>query len=189
MSEYYKTSESVQEYINAAKGFSGKDIIEKLKEITASNSTLLELGSGPGTDWKILNEYFDVVGSDFSDEFLKHLKKEFPKGKFINVDASSLEVNMKFDVIYSNKVLHHLSNNQLMNSIKRQSELLNSKGIVCHTIWEGKGDEVFNDLFVNYHTKEELESLFSNNYEVLFLEGYKEFDEGDSLLLIARKKN
>ena len=52
--EYYKTKESFEEYIDLAKDVNGRQLIEKLVEILPPGSILLEIGSGPGTDWKIL---------------------------------------------------------------------------------------------------------------------------------------
>tara|TARA_R110002124_G_scaffold2112_2_gene13976 strand:- start:10244 stop:10480 length:237 start_codon:yes stop_codon:yes gene_type:complete len=71
--DYYKTKESVVEYIQLAKDVNGKELIEKLELVLPSQSSLLEIGSGPGTDWEILDKPYKVVGSDNSNEFLKHL--------------------------------------------------------------------------------------------------------------------
>jgi hypothetical protein len=51
---YYKTEESVEEYIKLAKDVSGGQLIRKLKDFLPPNSFLLEIGSGPGTDFQIL---------------------------------------------------------------------------------------------------------------------------------------
>ena len=74
--EYYKTKETAEEYIRLAKDVSGKQLIEKLQKNLVANSFLLEIGSGPGTDWRILNDSYQITGSDNSKEFLKHLIKE-----------------------------------------------------------------------------------------------------------------
>jgi hypothetical protein len=108
--------------------------------------------------------------------------------KVTSNDASTLEIEKKFGVIYSNKVLHHLTDEQLMNSSKRQFELLEKDGLICHSFWKGTGSEVFKGLFVNYHTKKELELVFQDDFEILVLESYEEFEENDSLLLIGKKK-
>ena len=50
--EYYKTKESVDEYIELAKDVNGKQLVENLKQLLPSNSVLLEIGSGLGTDWR-----------------------------------------------------------------------------------------------------------------------------------------
>lgn len=186
--EYYKTKESTEEYIRLARDVSGKQLIEKLKKSLTPNSVLLEIGSGPGTDWKILNELYNVIGSDNSVDFLKHLIKEIPNGQFLELDAITLKTDKKFDGIYSNKVMHHLTDKELMDSVKRQYELLNSNGIICHSFWKGEGSEIFKGLFVNYHNESELEKVFKNYFEIISIEFYNEFEEDDSILLIGKKK-
>ncbi|MDG1334144.1 MAG: class I SAM-dependent methyltransferase [Crocinitomicaceae bacterium] len=104
------------------------------------------------------------------------------------MDAVNLDVNQSFDGIYSNKVLHHLNDEDLKTSIQRQHEILDPSGVVCHSFWKGTGDEIFKGMFVNYHTQDEIRSLFESTFELLLLEEYAEFDESDSILLIARKK-
>ncbi|MEQ9403363.1 MAG: class I SAM-dependent methyltransferase [Cyclobacteriaceae bacterium] len=186
--DYYHTKESVQEYIQLAKNVNGKALIEQLKKVLAPRSDLLELGSGPGTDWEILSRSFHVTGSDHSSEFLDHLKTTHPTGEFFELDATTLTTEEQFDGIYSNKVLHHLSDNQLKDSVKRQHKILNPDGIICHSFWKGEGDEVFKGMFVNYHTQEDLHNLFDPYFEIISIHPYMEFEDGDSLLLIGRKK-
>lgn len=183
---YYKTKESVDEYIKLAEDVNGKDLINKFKDFLPDGSLLLEIGSGPGTDWEILNVNYDVVGSDNSSEFLSRLQARNPRGEFLNLDAITLDTERTFDGIYSNKVMHHLNDNELLDSIKRQAEVLNPGGVICHSFWKGKGSEIFKGLFVNYHTKSSLKKLFEAYFDILLLEEYKEFEDGDSLLLIAR---
>ena len=130
MGKYYNTKESVDEYIKLALDYDGKQIIIQLKKFLPAGSDLLEIGSGPGTGWKILSEFYKVFGSDFSQEFLKHLRATYPDGEFIELDATTLETDRTFDGIYSNKVLHHLEDEALEASIKRQFEVLNPGGIV-----------------------------------------------------------
>ena len=185
---YYKTKESVEEYIKLAKDVDGRQLIEKLNNYLPSNSLLLEIGSGPGTDFQILKKNYRVVGSDYSTEFLSRLISSNAKDEFLNLDAVTLSTDKKFDGIYSNKVLQHLTDEELRESILRQVELLNSNGIICHSFWKGEGDEVFKELLVNYQTDKSLRILFENYFEILLLEEYNEFEDGDSLLLIGKKK-
>ena len=186
--DYYKTKESVEEYINLAKDVSGARLIEELSQFLPQHSTLLEIGSGPGTDWRLLKGVYDVVGSDNSREFLDHLRSNNEEGEFLELDAVTLDIDLKFDGIYSNKVLHHLKDDELINSIKRQHEIINTNGIVCHSFWKGEGSEIFKGLFVNYHDENGLIEMFSEYFEVLLLVSYPEFEDDDSLLLIGRKK-
>jgi len=186
--KYYKSKESVQEYIELAKDADGRQLIEELKKVLPSNSVVLEIGSGPGTDWKILKESYEVIGSDNSTEFLNYLISNNPKGEFLELDARTLIIDKKFDGIYSNKVMHHLKDNELKDSAKRQYEILRSKGIMCHSFWKGEGSEIFKGLFVNYHSETTLRKIYQKYFEILSIESYKEFDNDDSLLLIGEKK-
>ena len=184
---YYHTQESVDEYIRLARDVNGDGIISKLKNYLPDNSTLLELGSGPGTDWQILDQSYQVTGSDLSLVFLDHLRKSFPKGTFLHIDAVSLETHASFQGIYSNKVLHHLTDDQLKSSIQRQCDILNPGGIICHSFWKGEGSETFNGMFVNNHLEEGLRAHFGMHFDILALESYAEFKADDSLLLIGKK--
>lgn len=185
---YYHTPESVLEYIQAAKGFDGKRNIETLKDVLPTDSTLLELGSGPGSDFEILNKRYSVTGSDYSNAFILHLKNKYPNEQFLQLNAATLESNQQFDGIYSNKVLHHLTNDEIADSIERQHEILNTNGIICHSFWMGEGSEIFKGMFVNYHNESELRTYFSRKFEILLLQVYAEFEENDSILLLARKR-
>ena len=187
-SDYYKTKKSVNEYIKLAKDVNGAELIQQLEKFLPSNSTLLEIGSGPGTDWNILKDKFKIIGSDYSPEFLKHLISNNPTGNFITLDATTLNTNEKFKGIYSNKVLHHLTDNEFTASIKRQLDILDEGGIICHSFWKGEGSEIFNSLFVNYHSKEGLKTFLEPYFEILFLEYYNEFETDDSILFIGKKK-
>ena len=186
--DYYKTSESVAEYIQLAKEVNGGALIEKLKTYLLPGSKLLEIGSGPGTDWYMLSKVYEVVGSDNSSAFLAHLNKTHPAGKFLLLDAITLETSDHFDGLYANKVLHHLKDDELTAAIQRQHAMLKSGGIICHSFWKGEGDEVFKGLFVNYHTAETLRRYFEAHFEILLLEPYAEFEADDSLLLIGKRK-
>lgn len=185
--EYYNSKESVQEYIKMADGFDGLQLIEKLKGYLPEGSSLLEIGSGPGTDWRILNDYFEVVGSDNSPEFLRHLKVTNPNAEFLQLNATTLSTSQKFDGIYSNKVLHHLNDKELEASIERQHQILNTGGFICHSFWKGEGSEIFKGMFVNYHTARGIEDIFKNLFEILLIEDYTEFDKDDSILLIGKR--
>lgn len=186
--DYYKTKDSVEEYIRLAKDVNGGELIKKLKAFFPSHSTVLEIGTGPGSDWNILNEDYEVTGSDNSKEFLNHLNSSHPLGTFLELDAVTLNVDEKYDGLYSNKVLHHLKDHELKESIKRQHDILNPNGIICHSFWKGEGSEVFKGLFVNYHTEQALRDFFDPYFEMIMIEHYAEFEESDSLLLIGKKK-
>lgn len=186
--DYYKKKESVDEYIKMAEGINGSNIIDKLGDYLHDNADLLELGSGPGSDWEILSKKYKVVGSDFSLEFLKRLEHKYPNNCFLEVDAETIETDLKFNAVYSNKVLIHLDDESLRKSIVNQANVLLSNGIVCHSFWKGDGSEIYKEMLVNYQNKESLEGLFGDLFEVLLIEEYNEFEDNDSVMIIARLK-
>ena len=104
MGRYYHTKESAEEYIRMARGHDGKEIIVLLKEFLPAHSSLLEIGSGPGTDWALLKAIYKVIGSDNSQEFLKHLMATYPEGEFLLLDASTLDTSLKLGSVVLGKV-------------------------------------------------------------------------------------
>lgn len=189
MSEaYYHTEESVNEYIELAKEVNSQPLINRLTAFLSTGASVLELGSGPGTDWNLLSKHYAVTGSDYSTVFLEHLQEQFPSGTFLELDAANLQTDLTFDAIYSNKVLHHLSDKDLGLSVRAQVKVLNPGGMICHSFWKGEGDENFKGMFVNYHSEQSLKDIFGEQFEIMVLEPYQEFEEGDSLFLIGRIK-
>jgi len=188
MGSYYHTKESVEEYIRKAKDHNGAQLIDRLKKYLPAGSSLLEIGSGPGSDWRLLKKIYEVIGSDNSLEFLKHLHAIYPEKGFLKLDATTLDTQVTFDGIYSNKVLHHLEDIALEASIKRQYEILNPEGVVCHSFWKGEDTEIYNDLFVNYHSDTGIRILFEKHFDPLLIQFYKEFEKSDSILYIGKKK-
>ena len=88
--DYYKTKETVKEYIHLAKDVNGGELIKKLKRFLPLNSSLIEIGSGPGTNWNILNQDYEVLGSDNSNEFLDYLQTNNPNGRFLELDTITI---------------------------------------------------------------------------------------------------
>ncbi|MBB6459507.1 class I SAM-dependent methyltransferase [Flammeovirga kamogawensis] len=188
MGEYYHTEQSVKEYIQMAKDVNSENLIRLFENVLKKGDAVLEIGSGPGTDWSILNVSFKTIGSDFSKEFLHHLKEKFPEGEFLELDAITLKTAINFDGIYANKVLQHLTDKEIEMSVERQAVLLNDGGVVCHSYWYGEGDENFKGMYVNYQDEKRLLEIYTPYFEVLKLEKYKEFDKDDSIVIIGRKK-
>ncbi len=185
---FYHTEKTADEYIRMAEGYDGKEIIATLRQHLEDKSTVLELGIGPGKDLNLLAEHYQVTGSDLSPIFLEKYKANNPAADLLLLDAVTIDTNRTFDCIYSNKVLHHLTDDELEQSIKRQNELLSHRGLVCHSFWAGEGEEFFHGMRFNYHTRDHLEKLIDGNWEILELSVYEEMANEDSILMIAAKR-
>ena len=106
---------------------------------------------------------------------------------FLELDARTLETDLTFDCIFSNKVLHHLSEEELAISLKRQWELLPRGGLVAHSFWKGDSTEFYAGMRVQQYNEQALLAIFRQNFWVTLLMDYPEFEEGDSLFIVGTK--
>ena len=190
---YFLDEENVKEYIEMTREYDGRFLINKLHNYLSKDSSVLELGSGSGRDLNILSENYNVVGSDNSNAFIEIYKRKNNHIEIIYVDATEMDIDRKFDCIYSNKVLNHLKREDFVKSLEKQKDKLNNDGIVFMTLWKGKyREEVLCDgNFRNtYYLEDDIQEIVKDTYDILCMESYMEFDniEEDSLLVILRKK-
>lgn len=186
--DFFDSEKNVSEYIKMAKGYDGKDLVRKLTNYLPKESTLLELGMGPGVDLKMLSRYYNTTGSDRSQVFVDLVRKNNPVQKLLKLDAVTIETRKKFRGIYSNKVLHHLTRPNLGKSLKRQSEVLAKNGIVMHSFWKGNKTENYGSLLFNYYTVGQLVKYFEKYFEILEVAVYTEMKSADSVYVIAQKR-
>lgn len=171
---FYSNEKNVRDYIEMAEGYDGKYLIKELKKYLPKGSSVLELGMGPGKDLDLLKKDFNVTGSDYSQVFLD-LYREKNKNTDIEIlllDARTLDTSQKFDCIFSNKVLYHLTEEELKASLERQWELLNEDGILLHSFWKGEEKEEQHGLTFVYYTEEKLRTMIDHKYEILEIKTY-----------------
>jgi len=183
---FYDDSESVDKYIDMCEGYDGSNIYEMMKKHLDDGKSILELGSGPGFDIPFLAEHYQVTGSDLSEEFLRRCKMKFPAVEFLHLDVKTVNVTGKYDCIYSNKVLHHLTEDELSLSLGEQANVLTQNGIVAHSFWIGEESQEMEGLLFTYYRKERLLEILSEHFTVLSTMSYQEFEESDSLFVIAK---
>ena len=185
---FYDISGNIDRYIEMCSGYDGSYIYKILEEFLKKDASVLELGSGPGLDIPFLNSLYNVTGSDLSEQFLSRLEKKYPDITFLKIDAVEIDVKGSFDCIYSNKVLPHLTKEELKSSLISQFNNLDSNGIIAHTFWIGDENEEVEGLLFTKYQKQEIIDIFSNQFRILSLTIYKEFEESDSMFVIAQKK-
>ncbi len=188
MTGYFHQEENVDEYIKMAEGYDGHELITEFAKLLPRDSSVLEIGMGPGTDLTILRQYYQVTGSDYSEIFVNRYQEANPDEDLLVLDAQTLKTDLKFQGVYSNKVLIHLTRDALSKSIKRQAEVLEPDGIICHSFWHGNKEEIYDGLLFMYYTADELQSFFETEFEIMKIEKYSEIEQNDSIYLIARKK-
>lgn len=186
---YYDDKDNVREYIRMAEGYDGAQLIEVLKRHLPAGSTVLELGMGPGKDLDLLGRDYRATGSDASQVFLDLYRNRKPQSDLLLLDARTIYTGRRFDCVYSNKVLIHLTEAELAESLRRQAAVLNDPGYVMHSFWYGgKEAEVHHGLRFSYHTGSNLIRLAGDLFEVVEMARYREMDDEDSIYLLMRKR-
>ena len=184
---YYDTKKGILEYSKRSQKWGGTKLIKILKKHLPKNSTLLEIGMGPGRDFDILNKIYTATGSDHSKAFLEKYKKQNKKFDLLKLDAVTLRTAKRFDGIYTNKVLQHLTKRDLRKSIKRQNEILNPGGIAFHSFWKGNKTEHKRGLRFVYYEIAQLKKIIGNNFEILDIKIFTEMEKNDSIYVVMKK--
>jgi len=185
---FFLNENNVKQYIDMTADYDGQWFLTQFLKHIPQDHNALELGMGPGTDLDNIRQHYDVVGSDYSFVFAERYKHRHPEVKIMILDAITIKTDMHFDVIYSNKVLHHLSHQDLKKSIRRQAELLDKNALIFHTFWSGSGTDEYQGLLFNYYNKKDIKELFEDQFHITHLETYQENKTDDSILLVAQKK-
>ena len=184
---YFDDEKNVKKYIQMAEGYDGRALVDILRDYLKKGASVLELGMGPGKDLEILSENYQVTGSDNSEAFIERYRKHNPDADLLVLDAVTMDTPRRFDSIYSNKVLHHLTKEELRISFHRQAGVLTSPGIALHSFWYGDKEEFFEGLRFVYYTEDRLTEAIGREYQVVELEKYTEMDENDSLYVVLKK--
>jgi len=183
---FYSDEKTALQYIEMARGYDGRALIEVLKAHLPPGSSVLEIGMGPGVDLQLLSEHFRVTGSDNSPFFLDRYLKNHPEADLLHLDAVELATERRFDCIYSNKVLHHLTEDELLKSLRRQKVVLSDNGLVMHSFWLGTGVDEHHGLKFVYQTERSLRTLFGKVFNEVDVVVYKEMEDDDSAYVLAR---
>lgn len=187
MNGFYDDPESAETYVSMAKGYDGAELIAELGTILSEGAAVLELGMGPGVDLDLLSRRYNATGSDISDYFIERYRKSHPDADLIKLDAVALATDRTFDALYSNKVLHHLTDEQLAQSLSRQVQLLKPGGWVMHSFWMGDKVESMQGLTFHYRQPGDVTSLLGAEWTDIRTEIYTEMEDEDSFWLMARK--
>lgn len=183
--EFYNDRLKVDEYEKMCDEYDGTKLYKVIDKYLTKGSTLLELGSGPGNDIQYFQSKYKVTGSDLSDEFLLRCRKRFSDIPFMKLDAVLIETKEVFDCIFSNKVLHHLDRRNLEKSLIRQQQVIKPNGIFAHTFWLGDKEFTMEGMLFVFYDRDELLSLVSKYFTIRKTYDYEEFEEGDSILIVA----
>jgi cyclopropane fatty-acyl-phospholipid synthase-like methyltransferase len=186
---FFDNQKNVNDYIKMAVGYDGRELIDILKAHLPAGSSVLELGMGPGIDLQMLDGDYAVTGSDSSKIFIDLYREKHPDADLLELDAQTIQTDRVFDCIYSNKVMHHLTKDELHRSFTRQRELLTEGGLLMHSFWFGSKEETHQGLRFIYYTESALMGLIGPGFETLKIKRYDEMEEADSFYVLLRKSD
>ena len=111
---------------------------------------------------------------------------------FVGLVVSTLRIRRyvrrhRFDAIYSNKVLQHLTRDQMRESLRRQLEVLRPGGVALHALWRGDEDEEHSGLLFTKYTEDSLSEVIPAGFEVVDVAVFKEMATDDSLRVHLRR--
>ncbi len=188
--DYFNKRKNVDLYRSMMDGYDNRFLMDEVSKALPKGSTLLELGMGTGADLLSLSEKYTVLGSDSSPLFVHDFKMKSALEVFV-LDAVTVDIDKKFDCIFSNKVLQHLSKEDFAISLKNQAAHLNKNGILFFTLWHGTPREEFEfdgELRFTYYDSAALKALVPKELLIENLTLYPEFEENDSMLVVLRLK-
>ncbi|MFV0424929.1 MAG: class I SAM-dependent methyltransferase [Bacilli bacterium] len=184
MNDIFNDSEFVNQYYEMLKDYQDEFVQNKFLKFIPKNLKVLELGFGTGLDYFALKDFYEYTISDYSKAFIDEFKKRYNIDA-IQIDAKFIDINEKFDCIFSNKVLHVFTDEELVLSFDSQYNALYSDGYIFHTLWYSK--DAIPDEYANRVNEAKLIELLDKKFEVIHSETYSEMEDEDSIVFIAKK--
>ena len=184
---YYDSKRNVDAYMRMAAGYDGSVLVAVLERHLPAGSSVLEIGMGPGKDLHLLSRRFHPTGSDRSVIFVDHVRAAQPEADVLLLDAVTMQTDRRFDAVYSNKVLHQLTRDELVRSLHSQRRVLNSGGIAVHGLWYGDRLETDHSGQCQYYTRQTFAEAAGELFEILDTGSYVEDSADDSLYVVLRR--
>ena len=185
MMVYFDDENNVRNYEQMAEAPGGALLVSVLQEHLPMGRRVLEIGMGPGRDLdRLLSAGYVAAGSDHAVLFLDRYRARGGKGECLVLDAETLATDRLFDAVFSNKVLHHLHAEQLVESLGRQSDLVGPGGLLLHSFWRGDRTETHHGLLFTYWELETIEGLLPVSLTVRSAGRYGDIWDEDSFWVL-----
>lgn len=129
--KHYGASFSEKDIENYRKWFCPQWQFINSKIKIKKSSRILELGSGLGGFYSLLDNSKPYIGLELDQEAVNFANKYFDKRCFKNASIENFASESKFDFIFAFEVLEHLTNS--LATIQKIYNLLDNKGIFVGT--------------------------------------------------------
>ncbi|MBI9087883.1 MAG: class I SAM-dependent methyltransferase [Desulfobacterium sp.] len=152
------------------------------------NSTLLDLGCGPGNNAAILStvENLRIIGMDLSREMVRLAKANVPEGDFSVKDLRDLDFKEPCDAVVASFCIVHLTLEETAILIRKIARILKPGGHLYLSFMEGRGQGFEttsfsgDEIFFNYYGRDKIAALLEQNQLAVVetLEGDYEEQDG-----------
>ena len=182
---YFDDENNVRNYEQMAEAPGGALLVSVLQDHLPRGRSVLEIGMGPGRDLdRLVRGGYLTVGSDHAAPFLDRYRARGGQAECLLLDAVTLATDEEFDAVLSNKVLHHLDAEQLVESLERQRDLVGPGGLLLHSFWRGDRTETHHGLLFTYWEIEAIEGLLPASLIVRSSGRYGDIWEEDSFWVL-----
>ena len=183
----YDQNAVVQKYL-------AQKLVSELLNIKSEFENVLELGCGTGllTKELVKNVIFkNFFANDIVDKSEKYIRNIIPECKFYCGDARKIKPLQKMDLIISNAMFQWFENLEKASEI--YLNMLKKEGILAFTSFSPDNFKEIREitgLSLNYKTFDEMENIFSKNFEILYSEQFEKIVKFSTPLeLLAHMKN
>ena len=174
--------------------FTAQKLVTNLAGIKNNFNNVLELGSGTGllTEEFVKNIKFkNYYANDLTEKSKKYLSQIIPEFTFICGNAQKITSSKKMDLIISNAMFQWFNNLEKIS--KHLKNILNNEGILAFSTFLPENYieiREISGLSLNYKSIDELKSIFSKDFEILYTEEFKYImNFSNPLEILAHMKN
>jgi len=152
------------------------DMQNTLDKLGLRSGTILDLGTGPATQAKKLEEKgFEVTGTDISKDAILLVKQTYQNIEFIQDDILKTKLKKKFDFIFDRGCFHIIDVDKREIYAKNVFSLLNDSGLLFLKCFSNKvpetgfgphriSEQIIKDTFGRYFIIEDIkETEFKND--------------------------
>lgn len=149
------------------------DFIDEFLGHLQKGNTVLDLGSGPGTNAAYLHaRNLQVTGIDLSEKMIRYAKSRYHEIDFRLGDMTKLQFKANsFDGILASYSLIHLAKDAVPSVLAKLHEILRLGGVMYLSVQSGNSTQGFyshptmpdDNVFLNIFAKEEIFNLLSEH--------------------------
>lgn len=172
----FYNSNALQYYENTV-GVDMSAICERFLKYIPSNGRIIDVGAGSGRDIKYFKDRgYDVEGIDASDEMCR-LASEYTGVEVECKRIQDWKPKYKYDGIWANASLPHLSYDEMKEFIIRASEYLVSGGVLYISLKNGieTGLDCYGRFFTDM-SEEKVQQILEKNTALNAVENWKTVD-------------